>query len=143
MPSFLSFVAFSAISSCITYCNVSVANLLTTAGCGGNASSFELCGVNCPCPCCNPGMRSYVQLTVAQFLCVPNLYVTVRANNGRFSSQIVTKPSPLKFSNCTTLIWDIMIPIVWYLYFCWQEIDGLLLPSQGTFHGCVLKNRVQ
>ena len=73
-------------------------------------------------------MRSYTQVTVAQFLYVPKLYVTVRANNRRFSSQIVTKSSLLEFPNCTTfsLIWDIMIPIVWFVHVCWQEIDDLL-----------------
>ena len=102
--------------------------------------SLKLVGSSAPCPRCTPGMRSYMQVTVAQFLYVPKLYVTVRANNVRFSSQIVTKPSPLEFPNCTTLIWDIMIPIVWFLHFCWQEIDGLLLPSKGTFHWCVMSH---
>ena len=134
VPSFLSILAFLAISSCISYCNVSVAILLTTAGCWGQCF-FSFVGSSAPCPRCTPGMRSYTQVTVAQFLYIPKRYVTVRANNGRFSSQIVTKSSLLKFPNCTTfsLIWDIMIPIVWFLHVCWQEIDGLLLPSQGTF----------
>ena len=53
----------------------------------------------------------------------------VRAINEHFSNR------QLEFPNCTTfsLIWDIMIPIVWFLHFYWQEIDCLLLPSQGTF----------
>ena len=105
VPSFLSILAFPAISSCISYCNVSVGILLTTGSCGSNDPFFETCGVRCPLPPLHPW---YTQLhavkTLAKFLYVPNLDVTARANNRRFSSQILNKPSPLEFPNCTTFM---------------------------------------